>query len=86
MSMSKSERLQVLIEPSQSKQLRLLARQRGVAVAVVVRDAIDLAIGRADNRRVAAADRILAVTPIEVPTDPSLLEDEIAGEYGAAPE
>lgn len=86
MSMSKSERLQVLIEPSQSRRLQLLARQRGVAVAVVVRDAIDMEIGRASKGRVAAGDRILAAAPIEVPADASHLEDEIAGEYSAAPE
>lgn len=84
MSMSKSERLQVLIEPSQSKRLQLVARQRGVSVAVVVRDAIDLEIGRAGRSRLAAGDRILAATPIDVPSDAGHLEDEIAGEYSAA--
>jgi hypothetical protein len=83
MSMSKSERLQVLIEPGQSKRLQLLARQRGVPVAVVVRQAIDFEIGRARKGRAAAADRILESEPIEVPIDSVELEVEIAGEYGA---
>lgn len=86
MSMSKSQRLQVLIEPSQSKRLQLVARQRGVAVAVVVRDAIDLELGRAGRSRLVAGDRILAAKPIEVPSDARDLEDEIVGEYGGFPE
>jgi hypothetical protein len=86
MSMTKSERLQVLIEPEQSKRLQLLARQRGVPVAVVVRQAIDVEIGRARKGRTAAADRILASEPIEVPADPAELEVEIAGELGAPDE
>ena len=85
MSMSKSQRLQVLIEPDQSKRLQLVARQRGVAVAVVVRDAIDLELGRAGRSRLAAGDRILAAEPIDVPAGVGELEDEIAGEYGALP-
>lgn len=78
MNMGKSERLHVRIEPGQSKGLRLVARRRGVPVAVVVRDAIDREIGRADRRRLAAGDRILSAAPIEVPFDVRDLEDEIA--------
>lgn len=84
--MSKSQRLQGLIEPAQSKLLQLLARRRRVAVAVVVRDAIDLEFGRTGKRRLVAGDRILAAQPIEVPSDPHDLEDEIVGEYRASSE
>lgn len=79
--MSKSERLQVLIEPSQSARLHQVAQRRGVPVAVVVRDAIDAEIGRVSQARQAAAKRILAFEPIDVPLDPNDLEDEIARQY-----
>ena len=79
--MSKSQRLQVLVEPEQQTRLSRIARARGVSVATVVRDAIDREIGVEGRVRREAARRILAATPITVPTDPADLEAEISGEY-----
>lgn len=81
MSMSKSERLQVLVEPRQQAQLQRVARQRGVSVAVVVRQAIDREISGAATRRYEAGQFILDSEPIELPVDPADLEAELLGEY-----
>lgn len=81
MSMPKSHRLQVLVEPTQHAGLDRVAQARGVSVATVVREAIDREIDRAGARRRAAGALILAAAPIPVPDDPADLEREIAGEY-----
>ncbi len=65
----KSERLQVLIEPEQRERLERAAVARGTSVAVLVREAIDLAYPAAAATRRAAADRLLAAEPMAVPDD-----------------
>jgi hypothetical protein len=81
MSMSKSERLQVLVEPEQQALLHSVARMRGVSVATVVREAIDREIGRVGQKRRDAADFILNAEPIALPADPADLELEFAAQY-----
>ena len=63
----KSERLQVLIETAQRDRLEQTASARGVSVAALVRDAIDVVYPpRAQTRAVAAA-AILDAEPMAVP-------------------
>jgi hypothetical protein len=81
MSMSKSERLQVLVEPEQQARLQSVARLRGVSVAAVVREAIEREIGRAGQKRRDAARVLLSAPPVSVPSDLAELEREIASEY-----
>jgi hypothetical protein len=49
-----------------------------VAMAVLVREAIDATYPAGDDDRRAAADDILAAVPMEVPDDPADLKREIA--------
>ncbi|HET6951864.1 MAG TPA: hypothetical protein VFI47_15895 [Acidimicrobiales bacterium] len=74
-----THRLQVLLDEDRWQRLEREAGRRGVAVAVIVREAIDevLAPDRADDRR-AAAHRILQAPPMDVPADPTDLKREIA--------
>ena len=81
MSMSKSQRLQVLVEPEQQALLHTVARLRGVSVATVVRDAIDREIGQVGQKRREALRFILSLDPMPVPDDPADLEMEIASQY-----
>ncbi len=81
MSMRKSERLQVLLDPAQSSRLRREAADRGVSVATVVRAAIDRELGVGDDVRRAALARLMAAAPMRVPDDPAELEREIETMY-----
>ena len=51
------------------------AERRGVPVAVVVREAIDLAVPAGSDERSAAARRILSAEPMEVPSRDELREE-----------
>lgn len=63
----KTERLQVLIESAQRDRLEQAASARGVSVAALVRDAIDVVYPpRAQTRRASAA-AILEAEPMDVP-------------------
>jgi hypothetical protein len=64
----KSERLQVLIEPSQRERLERAATARGTSVATLVREAIDLAFPSTAGRRTAAAAALLDAEPMPVPS------------------
>ncbi len=80
MSMLK-HRLQILIDPQRYERLQAHARERGVSIARVVRDAIDQAVPRPESRRALVGRRILAAPPMPVP-DPDELKaelDEIRG-------
>ncbi len=74
--MTKSRRLQVLIEDEQWARLEVAASERGVSVATIVREAIDAVLPGNRSARRAAADEILAATPMAVP-DPGELRDEL---------
>ena len=80
----KTERLQVLIEVSQRKRLEELAESRGVSVASLVRNAIDLAFPPEASQRAAAATVILEAEPMTAPELPDLLAelDDLRGRRG----
>lgn len=63
----KTERLQVLIETAQRERLEQTASARGVSVAALVRDAIDVVYPPRAQTREAAAAAILEAGPMEVP-------------------
>jgi hypothetical protein len=69
-------RLQVLVDDDRWARLEQEAARRGVAIAVLVREAIDERFpGNADERR-AAIDTVLDAEPMDVP-DPSDLRREL---------
>ena len=51
MSMPLEHRLQILIDDERHRRITALARERGVSVATVVREAIDRGLGAADDKR-----------------------------------
>lgn len=65
-------RLQVLIDEERHARLTEAARERGVSVATVVREAIDRGLGPAAGRRQAAGRRLLDASDMEVPDVPEL--------------
>jgi hypothetical protein len=73
-----THRLHVLLDEERWRRLEVEAARRDVAVAVIVREAIDDALARTgDADRRAAADLILAAEPMEVPDDPADLKREL---------
>lgn len=74
--MSKSRRLQVLIEEEQWARLEAAAAERRLSVGAVVRDAIDLAVPGGRDARRAAATAVLDAEPMPVP-DAADLRDEL---------
>jgi len=71
--MSKTERLQVLIESEQRRRLEREAATRGTSVATLVREAIDLAFPVGMELRPDAAKTILEADPMDVPTVEELI-------------
>jgi predicted DNA-binding protein len=65
-------RLQILIDDERHERLLTAARERGVSVATIVREAIDRGLPAADDRRRAAAQRVL-----DAPTIPALELDAL---------
>jgi len=59
-------RLQILLDDERYERVHALARQRGTSVAAVIREAIDRGLPTGQQRRSAAARRILAAEPMEV--------------------
>lgn len=57
------ERMQILVTAEQRRRLHAVATRRGVAVAAVVREAIEAALAGPDQRAIrrAAADHLLAM-------------------------
>lgn len=79
-----SRRLQVLIDDERFERLEREAARRRVAVAVLVRDAIDATFPATTPARAAAGARVLAAEPMPVP-DPEVLRaelDELRGRRG----
>lgn len=74
--MTKSRRLQVLIEEEQWARLVAAAEERRVSVGALVRDAIDLAVPGGRDARRAAATAVLEAEPMPVP-DVAALRDEL---------
>jgi hypothetical protein len=79
--MSKSERLQVLVEPQDLERLRREAHRRGVSVAEVVRVAVERELGDRRKRRLDAFERLIALPRFPVPDDPAELDREINEMY-----
>lgn len=68
-------RLQVLIDDERMRRIEQEAQRRGVAVAQVVRDAIDDAVPGGRDARRDAGERILAAAPMPVPFPADLREE-----------
>jgi hypothetical protein len=76
MSMSLDHRLQILIDDERHRRISAAARERGVSVAKVVRDAIDRGLASPDAQRRAAGQRLREAPDMPVP-DPQELRDEL---------
>lgn len=79
-----TRRLQVLLDDARASRLEREAARRGVAVAVLVREAIDAAFPATTDDRRAAGDRILAAVPMPVP-DVAELRSELADAHDRRP-
>jgi hypothetical protein len=76
MSMPLDHRLQILIDDERHERISAAARERGVSVATVVREAIDRGLASGDTRREAAGRRLLDAPDMDVP-DPQELRSEL---------
>ena len=77
MSMSVLERrLQILIDEDRHRRITAIARERGVSVATVVREAIDRGLADPGDRRRTAGRRLLDADDMAVP-DPDELRAEL---------
>lgn len=76
MSMPLEHRLQILIDDERHQQIKRVARERGVSVATVVREAIDHGTSGPSARRRAAGRRLLEAPDMPVP-DPKELRAEL---------
>jgi hypothetical protein len=68
-------RLQILIDDDRHSRLKALARERGVSVATVVREAIDQRVAGPEGRRRAAGRRLLEAAPMVVPGAKELAQE-----------
>lgn len=75
MHMSLDHRLQILLDADRHARLVAVARERGVSVATIVREAIDRGLPAPGTRRRAAARRILHAEPMAVPEPDALAEE-----------
>lgn len=77
-------RLQILLDEQRYARVSALARQRGVSVASVIREAIDHGLPTEPRRRSDAARRILSAEPMPVPEPDGLRAelDELRGRPG----
>ncbi len=71
-----SHRLQILLDDRRHERISAAARQRGVSVATVVREAIDRGLPTQDRAREAAGRRLLDAPDMAVPS-PAELKDEL---------
>lgn len=69
-------RLQILLDDERHRRITAVARERGVSVATVVREAIDRGIADPAGRRRSAARRLLDAPDMQVP-EPGELRDEL---------
>lgn len=67
MCMPLEHRLQILLDDDRHSRLVAVARERGVSVATVVREAIDRGVSNPDARRRAAGRRLLEADDMPVP-------------------
>jgi len=69
-------RLQILLDDERHARITSVARERGVSVATVVREAIDRGVAGPEDRRRAAGRRLLAAPDMPVP-EPAELRGEL---------
>jgi hypothetical protein len=69
-------RLQILLDDERHSRIKAVARERGVSVATVVREAIDRGVADPSDRRRAAGRRLLSASDMAVP-GPDELKDEL---------
>jgi hypothetical protein len=69
-------RLQILLDDERHQRIVAVARERGVSVATVVREAIDRGVSNPDAQRRAAGRRILDAADMPVP-EPAELSAEL---------
>ncbi len=68
-------RLQILLDSERHERLLLLAAERHVSVARIVRDAIDRQLAGSEGARRSALVRLLAAEPMDVPAPGDLREE-----------
>jgi hypothetical protein len=71
-----TERLQILLDGERRRRLEQEASSRGVSVAALIRDAIDLVYPSTADERQRAAALVLDADAMEVP-DPEALRSEL---------
>lgn len=76
MLMPLEHRLQILLDDERHARITSVARERGVPVATVVREAIDRGIASPAGRRRSAARRLLDAPDTPVP-EPAELREEL---------
>jgi hypothetical protein len=69
-------RLQILLDEERHARITSVARERGVSVATVVREAIDRGVADPSDRRRAAGRRLLDAPDMPV-SDPGELKEEL---------
>lgn len=77
MLISLEHRLQILIDDERHSRIVAAARERGVSVATVVREAIDRGVAASAGRRAGAGRRLLDAADMDVP-DVAELKAELA--------
>ena len=68
-------RLQILLDEERHARITSVARERGVSVATVVREAIDRGVANPGDRRRAAGRRLLDAPDMPVPEPSELCEE-----------
>lgn len=68
-------RLQILLDDDRHRRITAAARERGVSVATIVREAIDRGLASGEGRRQAAGTAVLAADPVDVPGIAELLAE-----------
>ena len=68
-------RLQILLDDARYKRISAVARERGVSVATVVREAIDRGVADPSDSRRSAGRRILEASDMAVPDVAALGEE-----------
>ena len=68
-------RLQILLDDARYERISAVARQRGVSVATVVREAIDRGVVDPSDSRISAGRRILEASDMAVPDVAALGEE-----------
>lgn len=68
-------RLQILLDDERHRRITAAARERGVSVAAIVREAIDRGLPSGAAKRRAAGDRVLGAEAMCIPDPADLLAE-----------